>query len=402
MMKSLFRLMSLCVALLWPAIAHSSISLVKKEADGFRYILVEGDFEADYDIDGFKQTVRSFRPSVISFNSPGGNVSSAMSIGRAIREFGLDTIQLRSLECASACAFAFMGGVTRFAEPGSIGVHQSSLSGMKLDPDIAVAATQFGTARDLEYLIEMGVDPALLKLSLSYTSEDIRYLSASEMAALRVTTVGGESGASVETRAEPQVRKPIKSEPEQLAAIEPQIRVADRIAVYQGLDFYGSDMSSITVGSAGSCARECLEKGGLCRAFTYNTSERAKTGPNCFLKSDMGSLQDTNQEAISGILLPPSAPDPQPFSISAIDPTTDLLKGVDIPGSDLGRSNARNLNACRMDCLQNNQCRAFTFVVSKDQCWLKRSGEGAVYRAGMVSAYKRYRRINADEIVTAQ
>ncbi|AZO12505.1 MULTISPECIES: hypothetical protein [unclassified Mesorhizobium] len=51
----------------------------------------------------------------------------------------------------------------------------------------AAARVQLGTAAIISYVIEMGVDPSLMELASSYDQHDIRYLSASEMAELRVT-----------------------------------------------------------------------------------------------------------------------------------------------------------------------------------------------------------------------
>ncbi|OBQ80286.1 hypothetical protein A9K71_05570 [Mesorhizobium sp. WSM3873] len=51
----------------------------------------------------------------------------------------------------------------------------------------AEARFQFGTAAIISYVVEMGADPKLMELASSYDKHDIRYLSASEMAELRVT-----------------------------------------------------------------------------------------------------------------------------------------------------------------------------------------------------------------------
>ncbi|WP_156941582.1 hypothetical protein [Mesorhizobium sp. WSM2561] len=127
---------------------------------------------------------------MIVFDSSGGNVGSAIQLGRMIRAAGLDTLQVRQLQCVSACSLAFMGGVRRVADPGSIGIHRSSFapdSGMSTAE--AVARIQAGTAQIMSYMSEMGVDPKLMELALSYDRSDMRYLSASEMAELRVTNV---------------------------------------------------------------------------------------------------------------------------------------------------------------------------------------------------------------------
>lgn len=155
---------------------------------GGTVILIEGEFQYRDDPVELAKAVLSSGAKLVTFNSNGGNVHAAMQYGRAIRRLGLGTVQIRSAQCASACALAFVGGQSRDAEPGSIGVHRSSFSDdAGLDGQSAVAAIQAVTAEILTYLVEMGVDPKLLQLSLSTDSSDMRYLTSSEMTQLRVT-----------------------------------------------------------------------------------------------------------------------------------------------------------------------------------------------------------------------
>lgn len=157
--------------------------------NGIKYIGVEGEFEFGESLSEFTRLVKQTDPTVVTFSSPGGNPTKAMELGRLIRILNLATYQPRTLDCSSACALAFLGGVVRIADPGAIGVHKSSFSG---DTDInvenAVSQVQHLTAETITYMIEMGVDPALLELSLKYEKDDIRYLSKSEMVAYKVTT----------------------------------------------------------------------------------------------------------------------------------------------------------------------------------------------------------------------
>ncbi|MCT7375463.1 hypothetical protein [Chelativorans salis] len=82
------------------------------------------------------------------------------------------------------------GCVARFAEPGAIGVHRSSFErDAGFSSTEAVEAVQAITAEVIAYMVEMGVDPTLLQLALSYGSDDVRYLSRSEMEQFRVVTV---------------------------------------------------------------------------------------------------------------------------------------------------------------------------------------------------------------------
>jgi hypothetical protein len=183
-----------------PAAAHLEFTL--KQFDAATVVIVAGDFDPTDDLVQFSQLVRDGHPKAVTFNSPGGNLLKALELGRLIRQNGLDTLQLRGLECVSACAYAFVGGVARFAEPGSIGVHQASLA----NPDAtntgdAIDSIQRTTAIVMGYLAEMGVDPALLAVAMGYGANDIRYLSGSEMEKYRVVTgpIGGRIAQSAPT-----------------------------------------------------------------------------------------------------------------------------------------------------------------------------------------------------------
>lgn len=186
---------SVCLAAYTIVVAASQPASAKLEysafnaTDGTRYLVVSGEFEANEPLDQFVAASTQNKAEVVTFDSAGGNVASAMKLGRTIRALGLNTIQIRQLNCSSACSLAFLGGVQRIAEPGSIGVHRSSFGPeFAIGRDEAVARVQEGTADIIAYLNEMGVDPNLLSFALRYDQTDIRYLSGSEMRDLRVTT----------------------------------------------------------------------------------------------------------------------------------------------------------------------------------------------------------------------
>ncbi|MER8965412.1 hypothetical protein NKI25_06775 [Mesorhizobium sp. M0808] len=183
----------LCIApvLLGATSANAGLQFHAGQTDaGLRYIVVSGDFAYQDDLAGFEALARSNASVAVTFQSPGGNIQKAMELGRIIRRLGLNTAQFRALECASACSLAFLGGVVRYAEPGAIGVHKTSFSGdIPISTEDAVSVVQQVTAETITYMIEMGVDPALLQLSLQYDNDDVRYLSKSEMAKYKVVTL---------------------------------------------------------------------------------------------------------------------------------------------------------------------------------------------------------------------
>ncbi|MEQ8781014.1 MAG: DUF6384 family protein [Roseibium album] len=168
----------------------SAQSVFKYEnADGRGLIIVAGEFSPDDDLGLLEFLLRNRDVHYVTFDSLGGNVSTAMKIGRVLRQHNVTTVMTRRTECASACVFAFVGGVERLAQPGSIGLHQTSLNGdAHLEPDAAVSAIQSTTAGLLAYLSEMGLKADLLQIMLSIPPHDLRYLTGTEMAEFGVTT----------------------------------------------------------------------------------------------------------------------------------------------------------------------------------------------------------------------
>ncbi len=185
------------------AITYERLTLDK----GGRLLVIKGEFEPADDPMKLVGEYTQFQPGFITFDSNGGSVVSAMKIGRAIRALNANTLQIRSTQCASACALAFLGGVKRSAEAGSIGVHQAFFSDdAGLDNKVAVATVQAMTGEIIGYLSDMGVSAKLLQLSLSIESSDMRYLTTAEMRDWNIITASdipdtasepANSGASV-------------------------------------------------------------------------------------------------------------------------------------------------------------------------------------------------------------
>ncbi|SMC92360.1 PAN domain-containing protein [Fulvimarina manganoxydans] len=356
--------------------------------DGNTFLILKGAFEINDDPAALVQAVASTGAKVVTFDSPGGNVVASMKFGNTIRLLGLSSVQIRAAECASACALAFLGGVERYAESGSIGVHRSSFASYQgVDAGQAVADIQHGISAIMAYISAMGADIRLLQLSLTIDSSDMRYLTSQEMADYRVTTnserptsdalaYGGDIAGSPSA---PAAREDPQSSFDQI----------DRIALYEGLDFLGRDLSMRSEPDAPSCARACLSDSS-CRAFTFNTMTRMSRGPNCFLKSAQGDL-DGNSAAISGRLLSRLEPNASTYTFGTIDPHTSLYENRDILGFDLSSrpwGGAETEFACRMACVNEANCAAFTFVRTKKQCWLKGAVGNVRAMSGAVTGLK--------------
>lgn len=250
--------------------AWADIKLEKLETDNGTLLLLRGSFSLSDDPQALAREVATTGAKVITFDSDGGNVVTAITYGRLIRALGLSTFQLRSAQCASACALAFVGGTIRYAEPGAIGVHQSSFSPSDvLDGHTAVAAVQQMTAQIMTYLLEMGVDPKLLQLSLSVPPDDMRYLTAAEMeeykvtAGIQKTTPESVSSSAaiatptVEHTSPEEVAKPLTNEERALAFVASYYEAWSRgnaealifmdRAYSETISFYGKPKSRIFV-----------------------------------------------------------------------------------------------------------------------------------------------------------
>lgn len=180
--------MAFILALSGVSYAGAALRYEAVSDSGVTFLLVSGEFEHSDDLSLFEAAVAKHKPAAVLFDSSGGNLKKAMDMGMSIRRNGLDTIQLRKYECVSACALAFMGGVNRIAEPGSIGVHQSTFGdGYGGTANNAVAEIQMVVAYTISYMTEMGIDPSVMHIALSTPSDDMRYLSSGEMKQFRIT-----------------------------------------------------------------------------------------------------------------------------------------------------------------------------------------------------------------------
>ncbi|MDO9367977.1 MAG: hypothetical protein Q7T68_05350 [Sphingopyxis sp.] len=152
----------------------------------------------------------------ISFNSEGGNLGAAMKLGELLRQKRIGTVVDRANRCLSACAIAFLGGVFRSVDNGSmyepvpwddqgqLGYHSFGFAqdvGTILEPK---EATEFArevstntqiTLGDLaRYVAAMGADPIIIQLSAPYGPKDFLFLPVSRLDQLRILSREEEPG----------------------------------------------------------------------------------------------------------------------------------------------------------------------------------------------------------------
>ena len=159
----------------------------------FRFIYVDGPFSSGTakEFVSFVQSKHITAGAVVLFNSPGGLVSEALDLGRAIRASGLDTtvgVEGGSGECYSACTLAFLGGVNRtIPDEAVFGVHRFS-SDAALSSKEALDVGQTQMSEIAEYAAYMGVSPKFVNEMVRSSSSSINVLTQDQLIALGVIT----------------------------------------------------------------------------------------------------------------------------------------------------------------------------------------------------------------------
>lgn len=145
------------------------------------------------------------RPEIVLLNSPGGSVSDALDIGRALRAAGVDTALSAGDICLSACPYVLASGARRNVDSEAyVGVHQHYFGENTIQPAfMAVEDIQRGQGEVMSYLAEMGIDPLLMRHALVTPPDEIYILLPDEMERYRLTFDGetdesdGASGGSL-------------------------------------------------------------------------------------------------------------------------------------------------------------------------------------------------------------
>jgi hypothetical protein len=141
--------------------------------------------------------------------------------------------------------------------------------------------------------------------------------------------------------------------------------------IQTGFTRNGRDTAVVTRESADACRQTCIGNTG-CRAYVFDHRDRS-----CHIK-------DAAHDA-----LPSSS-----FS-TGVAPIFEV--GFDRPGGDLTDLSVGRVEECAAACAGNAACRAFTYHVDGQYCWLKSTVTPAVLREGLVSGLpERHRERNYD------
>lgn len=156
---------------------QQSMTMIWVQATG----TITADTPAEFE--RFLQTYDSQLTRTVFLHSPGGNLLAGLQLGQAIRRAGYNTnigntMQLEGLMniysgrrayCLSACAYAFLGGVTRNYRPEDIyGVHRFGTRSGLLNGDDA----QVLSGLVAHYVQSMGVDVAMVRIASTASFEN--------------------------------------------------------------------------------------------------------------------------------------------------------------------------------------------------------------------------------------
>jgi hypothetical protein len=127
----------------------------------------------------------------VAFSSPGGSLVGGLKLGLLIREMGFNTTisatDYSPPNCFSACAYAFVGGISRHLSEGSkYGLHQFKGT----EKAIGDGESQKISATIANYLDRMGVDRHLLDYAQVTASDKVAILTLAQAKLLKVDNTG--------------------------------------------------------------------------------------------------------------------------------------------------------------------------------------------------------------------
>ena len=146
----------------------ATVSLAPAPTDPTQTLVtVEGPLLQNDELE-FWRRVGSLTKAIVSFNSDGGNLLAGIEIGKAIRLKSFGTVVLDGKRCASACAFAWLGGTPRFMGNSSlVGFHAAYI-------ERGGRATETGVGNALlgSYLNQIGLSQnALVYITMAAPTE---------------------------------------------------------------------------------------------------------------------------------------------------------------------------------------------------------------------------------------
>lgn len=161
------------------------------ECDNRTCVSASGEI-GDHAADEFAAFVKAnnIRPgALLVLDSPGGSLTQGLALGGKIRRAGFSTtVQVPGGVCASACVYAFLGGVERTVAQGAkLGVHQVYARGGS-SLALQVSDTQLLLSLVATHIRRMGASMDVFTLALGTPPESMYWMSTSELSRFAVVT----------------------------------------------------------------------------------------------------------------------------------------------------------------------------------------------------------------------
>jgi hypothetical protein len=149
------------------------------------HVRIKGEITAET-LAEFKEAIESIENNnqrivinAVQLNSFGGSISTAIQIGKIIREKRLNTYIAEDARCESACIAILLGGVQRYPF-GKVGVHRVTYD-QDIDDDSRVAKDIDDSLKmTSDYIKSMGISLMLDDAMNTTESWRMRYLSETE------------------------------------------------------------------------------------------------------------------------------------------------------------------------------------------------------------------------------
>lgn len=157
-----------------------------------KLITISGRIDPD-DGDKFKQKAGFVQKAVVAFKSDGGSLVAGLEIGTTIRLKNYWTAVLNGADCASACAFAWLGGTQRFMGTGSrVGFHAAYRM-----QDGKASESGVGNALVGAYLANLGMSNSAVVYITQSAPTEITWLTpqAAEKLGIEVSHSDGASSS---------------------------------------------------------------------------------------------------------------------------------------------------------------------------------------------------------------
>jgi hypothetical protein len=311
-------------------------------------VMVESDNEQ------FRAAVATYPKAIVAFQSPGGSLIAGIEIGTQIRLRNYMTLVPSGVQCASACALAWLGGTKRLMGPGArIGFHAASVNenGQAIE-------TGAGNALLGAYLNKLGLpDRAILFVTQAHPDE-ITWLTMADAEREGIDV----SLFSMPEEASSGGPSPGPSSPSALPPSSPAPPPSMAIRWYEGMDSAGDDLGpwAFGVANADNCARLCVQDV-ACVGITYNIRRSV-----CIRKSRIRSLIHARDAARTGVLTDRT---PAPETSAGRTPRVRHYENVDAPGHDRGGW-IRGVSSadCESICIADDGCAGYTYNRLRTTC----------------------------------